>query len=59
MTAPVVTAPPEMPIPSAIDLMLSHEVKVLPVVDAEGRLLGLANRARLLQALLPPGAPAA
>ena len=53
------TAPPEMPIPSAIDLMLSHEVKVLPVVDAEGRLLGLANRARLLQALLPPGAPAA
>jgi CBS-domain-containing membrane protein len=39
--------------------MLSREVKVLPVVDAEGRLLGIANRARLLQALLPPGVASA
>jgi CBS domain-containing protein len=59
MTQPVVTAPLEMPIPAAIDLMLSREVKVLPVVDAEGRLLGIANRARLLQALLPPGVASA
>ncbi len=65
MTAPVITVPATTPITAAIRVMVDHGVKVLPVTDAAGRLVGVVNRARLLQALLrhldqmPPGAGAA
>lgn len=65
MTTPVVTAPAALPLGEGIRLMVERGVKVLPVVDADGRLLGVVNRARLLEALLqgageaaPPPAPA-
>ncbi len=37
----------------ALSLVLRHGVKRLPVVDAQGRLVGLVGRAGLLRALLP------
>ena len=55
MTTPVVTAPPSLSLGAGIQLMVERGVKVLPVVDAEERLLGVVNRARLLAALLQDG----
>lgn len=52
MTIPVVTIRTDTPLGQALDLMLEHQVKRLPVVDAEGRLLGLLGRASLLRGLL-------
>lgn len=52
MTTPVVTAPARLPLGEGIRLMVERGVKVLPVVDADGYLLGVVNRARLLEALL-------
>jgi CBS domain-containing protein len=40
-----------MPIAEAIQLMMANSIKRLPVVDAEGRLLGLIGRAAVLGAL--------
>ncbi|MGI8587547.1 MAG: CBS domain-containing protein [Chloroflexia bacterium] len=52
MTTPVVTAPKSMAISVAAQLMVERGVKVLPITDEEGRLVGVVNRARLLAALL-------
>jgi len=41
----------EMPAAEAVRLMLEARHKVLPVTDAEGRLVGVADRADLLRAL--------
>jgi CBS domain-containing protein len=51
MTSPVITVTPDMPIAEAIQLMMANSIKRLPVVDAEGRLLGLIGRAAVLGAL--------
>jgi CBS domain-containing protein len=51
MTSPVITVTPNMPIAEAIQLMMANSIKRLPVVDAEGRLLGLIGRAAVLSAL--------
>jgi CBS domain-containing protein len=51
MTSPVITVTPDMPIAEAIQLMMANSIKRLPVVDAEGRLLGLIGRAAVLSAL--------
>lgn len=51
MTDPVVTIPAGAPIGEAIRLMMAHQVKRLPVVDADGRLRGLVGRAAVLSAL--------
>lgn len=51
MTTPVVTVTPETLIPEAIRLMMTHQIKRLPVVDAGGRLVGLVGRAGVLAAL--------
>ncbi|HMA33694.1 MAG TPA: DUF190 domain-containing protein, partial [Chloroflexia bacterium] len=59
MTTPAITAPTTLPIAEAIALMTEQGVKVLPVVDDAGRLAGIVNRARLLQALIGPPAGAA
>ncbi len=53
MSAPAITVTPETPLEEALGLMLRHGIKRLPVVDREGRLLGLLGRGSLLQGLLP------
>jgi CBS domain-containing protein len=59
MTAPVITIRAETPLNEALRLMLRHQIKRLPVVDAEGHLLGLLGRNSLLNGLLAASAPAA
>lgn len=52
MTPSVVTARPEMKIPEAAKLMLDAQVKRLPVIDEEGKVLGIVSRRDLLQPFL-------
>jgi CBS domain-containing protein len=60
MTNPVVTVTLETTITEAIGLMIAHKIERLPVVDADGRLVGLVGRAGVLAAVshqdgtLPP-----
>jgi CBS domain-containing protein len=54
MTSPAVTIHPDAPIPRAASLMHSHHVKRLPVVDPEGKLLGVVSRRDLLTVFLRP-----
>lgn len=51
MTSPVITVPVDAPIETAIQLMITHKIKRIPVVDAQGQLVGLVGRAGLLAAL--------
>lgn len=51
MTQPVITLPQAAPLIEALNLMLSHQIKRLPVTDDAGRLVGLVGRAAILQAL--------
>ncbi|ABY35679.1 MAG TPA: CBS domain-containing protein [Chloroflexus aurantiacus] len=55
MTSPVLTVNPDTPIISAVELMIERRIKRLPVVDEEGRLVGMVGRAALLGALLGSG----
>lgn len=48
MSAPVITVRPEMPVRDAVSLMLDRHVSGLPVVDGDGRLLGIVTEADLL-----------
>jgi len=48
MTAPVVTVAPEDTVSHAARLMYTHKVKRLPVVDANGHLVGIISRADVL-----------
>lgn len=52
MTPSVVTAGPEMKVPEAAKLMLDAQVKRLPVVDDEGKVLGIVSRRDLLSPFL-------
>jgi len=52
MTAPVITIPTDASLAEALRLMTTHAIKRLPVVDAEGRLVGLLGRASVLRGLL-------
>ena len=52
MTVPVVTIPIDTPLPEALRLMVQHGIKRLPVVDGQGRLVGLLGRASVLNGLL-------
>jgi CBS domain-containing protein len=51
MTSPVITIRDTTPIAEAIQLMIGHRIKRLPVVDTAGRLVGLVGRAGVLAAL--------
>ena len=51
MTAPVITIAADATPAEAIRLMQQHRVKRLPVLDAQGRLVGLIGRAGVLRAL--------
>ena len=48
MTAPVVTVAPEDTVEHAARLMYTRKVKRLPVVDANGHLVGIISRADVL-----------
>ena len=50
MVAPVETVPRDMPLRDAIARMLADNLKLLPVVDGEGRLHGMIDRADALRA---------
>jgi CBS domain-containing protein len=51
MTSPVVTLLTDAPIADAVRLMMAHRIKRIPVVDADGRLVGMVGRAEVLAAL--------
>lgn len=52
MTQPAVTVRPEAPVQEAARLMHGRRVKRLPVVDEEGRVVGIVSRADLLKVFL-------
>lgn len=51
MTSPVVSVPADMDVRHAAALMSRRKLKRVPVVDAGGRLVGIASRADLLRTL--------
>jgi len=52
MTRDVITVREKMPVASALALSAEKRVKRLPVVDAEGELVGIVGRTEMLRALL-------
>jgi CBS domain-containing protein len=51
MTPNPITAKPETLLSEALRLLLQHGIKRLPVVDAEGRLVGMVGRGSIMQSL--------
>ncbi len=51
MTSPVVTLPTDAPIADAVRLMMAHKIKRIPIIDTDGRLVGMVGRAGVLAAL--------
>jgi CBS domain-containing protein len=51
MTSPVVTLPTNAPIADAVRLMMAHKIKRIPIIDTDGRLVGMVGRAGVLAAL--------
>jgi CBS domain-containing protein len=56
MTKPAITIHPDAAIPRAAAVMRNHHVKRLPVVDPEGKLIGIVARRDLLSVFLRPDA---
>jgi CBS-domain-containing membrane protein len=56
MTTPPVTIGPDEPVTRAARLMYSRKVKRLPVVDDDGRLIGIVSRADVLSVYSRPDA---
>jgi CBS domain-containing protein len=52
MTSPVVTVRDNAPVMEALTLTVQKHIKRLPVVDVEGRLVGIVARPALLAASL-------
>ena len=48
MTSPVFTVSPDTPFRNVVAIMLDHGISGVPVVDADGRLLGIVTEADLL-----------
>jgi CBS-domain-containing membrane protein len=55
MTRGVITVREKMPVASALALSAEKRVKRLPVVDAEGELVGIVGRTEMMRALLAAG----
>jgi CBS-domain-containing membrane protein len=51
----LLVVPETAPIADVIDRSLAQRVKLVAVVGADGRLVGMVDRADLLAALAPPG----
>ncbi|WP_169806786.1 CBS domain-containing protein [Actinomadura macra] len=49
MTSDVVTVPPDASLKDVIDTLADHEVSGVPVVDGEGRVIGVVTEADLLR----------
>ena len=56
MTEPAITIRPDATIPAAARLMNTHHIRRLPVIDEEGKLVGLVSRRDLLSVFLRPDA---
>ena len=54
MTSPAVTVKPETPILEVAALLTEKEINRAPVVDAEGRLIGIVSRADVLKSSFFP-----
>lgn len=54
MTTPVVTVEPDATLPKAARLMHERKVKRVPVVDVEGKVVGIVSRADILRVFLRP-----
>jgi CBS domain-containing protein len=55
MVPAALVVPATLPIGEAIHQMMQHQVKVLPVIDDEDRLIGIVDRADALRALFGGG----
>lgn len=56
MSRKLVVVAPEIPVEDAAQLMLDKRVSCLPVVTAEGKVLGIVTWRDQLRSLLPPAA---
>ena len=54
MTSPAITIHPDAALAMAAGLMSAHHLRRLPVVDPDGRLLGIVSRRDLLSVFLRP-----
>ena len=54
MTAPAITIQPDAPLAAAARLMHQHQIRLLPVVSPEEKLLGVVSRRNLLSIFLRP-----
>ena len=54
MTTPAITIGPDATIPAAARLMNTHRIRRLPVVDEDGKLIGVVSRRDLLSVFLRP-----
>lgn len=52
MTANVITVNPECPIIDAAELMLDHKISGLPVVDSNGKLVGILTESDIFRMLV-------
>ncbi len=57
MTTDLVVVPPEMPVAALVELLAARAISAVPVVDAEGRPLGIVTEGDLIRRLAdqPPG----
>jgi CBS domain-containing protein len=51
----LLVVPADTPIPEVIDRSLAQRIKLVAIVDGDGRLVGMVDRADLLAALVPAG----
>ena len=56
MTSPAITIGPDATIPAAVRLMTTDQISRLPVVDEDGKLVGIVSRRDLLSVFLRPDA---
>lgn len=52
MTTPLLAVPPSAPVREALRAMIEEKIKRLPVMDADGQVIGLVSRAGLMRGLL-------
>jgi CBS domain-containing protein len=57
MTTPTFALTPSAPLEEAAETMTHHGFTTMPVVDGDGKLLGLVSEADILRAPAPPGDP--